>query len=94
MILQHAPGRPFFEGWEKEGLRIPPIGEEIELIRMLGARVVALTVNSAGLTPEELRAARTRLERELSLPVALPLEEGVDGLVPVIREVVRGGAGR
>jgi uncharacterized NAD-dependent epimerase/dehydratase family protein len=92
VILQHAPGRPFFEGWEKEGLRIPPIGEEIELIRMLGARVVALTLNSAGLTPEELRAARSRLERELSLPVALPLEEGVDRLVPVIREVVRGGA--
>jgi uncharacterized NAD-dependent epimerase/dehydratase family protein len=86
VVLQHAPGRVFFEGFEEEGLRIPPLSEEIELVRLLGARTIALALNSRGLTPERLRQERARLERELSLPVALPLEEGVESLVPVVAD--------
>ena len=91
VILQHAPGRAYFDGWEKERLAIPPVAEEIELIRMLGAEVVALALNGEGLSRDELGRARARLERELSVPVVLPLEEGVDRLVPVIREIAKGG---
>src|SRR6185369_7786098 len=40
VILQHAPGRTFFEGFEEEGYRIPPVAEEIALIRILGARTL------------------------------------------------------
>lgn len=86
VVLQHAPGRTFFEGYEKKGLRVPPVDEEIELIRLLGARTLALTLNGQGMTPTELRQTRDRLQRDAGIPVALPLEEGVDGLVPVIRE--------
>jgi uncharacterized NAD-dependent epimerase/dehydratase family protein len=89
VVLQHAPGRVFFEGYEEEALRIPSVAEEIELIRLLGARVLALTLNGQGLSPKELRDARARLERELSLPVALPLEDGVDAVIPAIREFLR-----
>ena len=39
VILQHAPGRRFFEGHERR-VRIPPVEEEIELIRLLGARTL------------------------------------------------------
>jgi uncharacterized NAD-dependent epimerase/dehydratase family protein len=84
VVLQHAPGRVFFEGFEEEGYRIPPVAEEIELIRLLGARTVALALNGEGLTTEELQASRRALERELQIPAALPLEEGVDALVTVI----------
>lgn len=86
VVLQHAPGRRFFEGFEKEGLRIPPIEEEIELIRLLGARTLALALNGRGMTPEALRASRADLERALGIPVALPLEDGVDGLVAVLKD--------
>jgi uncharacterized NAD-dependent epimerase/dehydratase family protein len=85
VILQHAPGRIFFEGFEEEGFRIPPIVEEIELIRLLGARTLGVALNGEGLTPEALEASRIALERDLDLPVALPLEEGVEALVPAIR---------
>jgi uncharacterized NAD-dependent epimerase/dehydratase family protein len=91
VILQHAPGRAYFDGWEKERLPIPPVAEEIELIRMLGAEVVALALNGEGLSRDELGRARARLERELSVPAVLPLEEGVDRLIPVIREVAKSG---
>jgi len=84
VVLQHAPGRIFFEGFEEEGYRIPPAAEEIELIRLLGARTLALTLNGEGLTREELRSARRELETQLGIPAVLPLEEGVDSLVPVI----------
>jgi len=84
IVLQHAPGRIFFEGFEEEGYRIPPIEEEIELIRLLGARTLALALNGHRLTREELRSARRELETQLGIPAVLPLEEGVDSLVPVI----------
>ncbi len=85
VVLQHAPGRVFFEGFEEEGFRIPPVAEEIELIRLLGARTLALALNGEGLTREELRSTRRELETELGIPAVMPLEEGVDLLVPVIR---------
>ena len=53
---------------------------------MYGASTIGLALNGEGLTPEALRAERDRLERELSIPAALPLEEGVERLVPPIRE--------
>lgn len=89
VILQHAPGRVFFEGHEEEGCRIPPVEEEIELIRLLGARTLALALNGENLTAEELRQRRRELERTLGIPAALPLEEGVDSLVPVVRDFLR-----
>jgi uncharacterized NAD-dependent epimerase/dehydratase family protein len=88
VVLQHAPGRLFFDGFEKEELRIPPIEEEIELIRLLGARTLALALNGKGMTPEELRKSGAELERSLGIPVALPLEEGVGSLVPVLERFV------
>jgi uncharacterized NAD-dependent epimerase/dehydratase family protein len=84
VVLQHAPGRVFFEGYEEEGYRIPPVAEEIELIRLLGARTLALALNGEGLSRRELRASRRDLERDLRIPTALPLEEGVETLVPII----------
>jgi uncharacterized NAD-dependent epimerase/dehydratase family protein len=84
-VLQHAPGRVFFEGFEDEGFRIPPIAEEIALIRLLGARTLGVALNGEGLTRGALEAARAALEQELEIPVALPLEEGVESLVPAIR---------
>jgi uncharacterized NAD-dependent epimerase/dehydratase family protein len=89
VILQHAPGRVFFEGHEEQGCRIPPLEDEIELLRLLGARTLALTLNGQNLTRDELRAAASNLERRFGIPAVLPLEDGVDALVPVVREHLR-----
>ena len=88
VILQHAPGRMYFDGEEALGLKIPPVESEIALIQALGARVLAITLNNEGLSPDALRTQRERLSRELALPVVLPLEEGVEALVPVARAYV------
>jgi uncharacterized NAD-dependent epimerase/dehydratase family protein len=88
VVLQHAPGRHCFDGLEDLVSVIPPVSEEIELIRMLGARTLGMALNGEGLAPEALRAERDRLEGALGIPVVLPLEDGVERLLPAIREFV------
>jgi uncharacterized NAD-dependent epimerase/dehydratase family protein len=90
VILQHAPAREFFEGLEDLGFRIPPLADEIALIASYGAKTLAVTLNGEHRTPEQLRADRDRLRAELRIPVVLPLEDGVEELVPLVRDFVAG----
>ncbi|MFN7115327.1 MAG: DUF1611 domain-containing protein [Saprospiraceae bacterium] len=85
VILHHAPGREFYEGTEEIGFKIFPIESEIELIKMYGSEVLAVTLNGEHLTLETLKAYRDDLQQKLGIPVVLPLEEGVEGLLPVIK---------
>lgn len=88
VILQHAPGRVYYDGEEELGLRIPPVSDEVDLIQRLGARVLAVTLSNERLSPVALCAEQERLARELRLPVVRPLEEGVEALVPFVREFI------
>jgi len=83
VVLQHVPFRELYDD-TKVPLR--PIESEIELIRFYGAEVLAVTLNGEGHSAEELRRAGNQLHQQLNLPVVLPLEEGVDSLVPVVRK--------
>ena len=87
VVLQHAPAREYFDELEKLGCRIPPLAEEVELIRLLGAEVWAVTLNEQGLSPDEAEAARSRIAAELGLPVYLPLRDDLSGLAARIREL-------
>lgn len=88
VVLQHAPGREFFEGYEDLGYRIPPISEEIELIRLYGARTLAVTIQGQNLSEEGLIQAQQELQQELGIPVVRPLQEGADALVPVLQQFI------
>ncbi len=85
VILQHAPGRPYFDGCEALGYRLPTVAEEIALIAMYGARVLAVTLSGEKLSDAALTAEQQRLEAELDVPVIRPLADGVEPLLPVIR---------
>lgn len=85
VVLQHAPGREFFEGYEDEGFRIPPIEEELQLISLYGARTLAVTLNGEGVPPGELEKAQKELQERLALPVVRPLEEGVGAVASAVR---------
>ena len=84
VVLQHAPGRRFFEDLEELGCRIPPLEEEIRLIRLLGAEVWAVTLNGEGLDAEREREAQSRIAEELGLPVLSPLRDGGEELAEVV----------
>ena len=84
VILQHAPGRKYFEDYDHLGCEIPPIAEEIELIRLLGSEVWAVTLHHEGLAEDELEPTRARMEEALGLPVTLPLRGDLPRLVEVV----------
>jgi uncharacterized NAD-dependent epimerase/dehydratase family protein len=83
VVLQHAPGRRCYKG--HTGWNMPSLEEEIELIRLYGARVLAVTLNSEGISAMALVDEQARLTDRLRLPVLRPLEEGVGALVPTVR---------
>jgi uncharacterized NAD-dependent epimerase/dehydratase family protein len=88
VILQHGAGREFFEGYEAQGYRIPSLESEIELIAHYGARVLAVTLNNNNATPGELIRFQQTYREKLGLPVVRALEEGLDELVPMVREYI------
>lgn len=85
VILLHAPGRMHFIDSEEGHLHIPPLEEEIQLIRLLGSEVWAIAMHEEGLTEEQAWKAKASLEAKLNLPVVLPLREGAQPLVRVIQ---------
>jgi uncharacterized NAD-dependent epimerase/dehydratase family protein len=86
VILQHAPFREYYEDLEHLNCRLPDVKDEIELVRMYGASVLAVTLNGEGGTGKELTKYRRNLAQQLNLPVVCPLEDGVESLLPIIRK--------
>ncbi len=85
VILQHAPARKYFEDFDELGCVLPPVAEELELIRLYGSEVWAVALNDQGLDPEQVEPTRARLEDELGLPVLHPLKGGMPRLVEIVR---------
>lgn len=85
VLLQHAPGREFFEDLERLQRRIPPVADEIDLIARYGATVLAICVNESKDHGIDLAAATERLRREVNVPVLHPLREEFAQIVPHVR---------
>ncbi len=88
VILQHAPGRRFYKDLLGAQAAIPPPDGDLEMIRLCGARTLALALNGEGLSAPQLAAEKERLAERFDLPVALPLEEGAATLLPAIRAFI------
>jgi len=84
VILQHAPGRRCYEDLEELGCEIPPVREEIEMIRLMGVDVWALTLHDENLDDASRRTIQKQLADELDIPVVLPLADGVTEVVDEI----------
>ena len=83
VVLQHAPARRHHDGWPD----FPIAGPEKErtLIEMLGpAKVVAVSLNHEGLTPDEVRRLGRDLEGRLGLPCCDPLLDGADRILEAL----------
>src|SRR4051794_2499123 len=71
VILQHAPGRACFRG--RVGWPLPALADEVALIRLYGAEVLAVTLSGEGLGAEQLMSAQRETAAALGLPVIRPL---------------------
>lgn len=86
VVLVHEPNRKYYDhdpAWGK----IPPVKNEIQLINCYGSEVIALMLNTNGLTAEEAISAKTSYAKELGIPVILPLEEGAETLVQTLKNL-------
>lgn len=87
VILQHAPERIYFEGREEEKIEIN-LAREIGLIQLYGGKVLALTLNTHGLTRPQADEFKRQYTQQFNIPVILPLEEGMDELTGVIKNYI------
>jgi len=87
VILQHSPAREFYKGQEHTGIKIS-LARELELIRLYGSRVLAITLNTSKLTTDEARMFRQKIAQETELPVILPLEDGMDELSDIVKAYI------
>ncbi len=88
VVLQHNPARTQYKDMEFYPAYIPDPKAEIALIAMYGAPTMALTLNTSKMTQQEAREAAAKYEKELGIPVVLPLEDGVARLVPFFRDMI------
>lgn len=82
IILQHAPARMYFDGFEK--YRIPGLEKYIRILEELsGRRVIALSLNTENMTRDQIIREKTSLESRFGIPVFDPLGK----LMSVTREI-------
>ena len=86
VILVFAPKRTYFDNEEHWG-EIPSVESEIEIIEKLGSKVIALAMNTELCTEEEAFALQSQFEKSTGLPVLLPIQEGVDKIIPVLNSL-------
>jgi uncharacterized NAD-dependent epimerase/dehydratase family protein len=54
---------------------------------MYGSAVIAVALNTEDCSEEEARDIATELEKDLNIPVLLPLQDGVGKLVPFLKKL-------
>ena len=88
VVLQHNPARKRFKGLEDYPADIPHPREEIDLIKTYGAPTVALTINTMKMNLKDAREYAEQGRKDLGIPVILPLEDGVEELLPLFKEMI------
>jgi uncharacterized NAD-dependent epimerase/dehydratase family protein len=88
VVLQHNPARKKYKGLEDYYANIADVKDEINLISIYGAPTVALTVNTSKMKESEARAWAAEKEKELGIPVILPLEDSVERLVTIFKDMI------
>lgn len=83
VVLLYAPRRKYFDNDEHWG-NIPSVESEIALIQLYGSEVIALALHTEGCTLNEAIEYQKLYEQRLSIPVLLPIEQGVDAIVPML----------
>lgn len=93
IILQHAPARKVYDGFENYPMG--SLAREIQLLELLAQKpVIALTINHEGMTRAEVAETVARYEAQYHRPTVDVLWDGCDKLVGAVRALVNGTAVR
>ena len=88
VFLQKFVQLKYFDNDEHWG-QIPSVESEIAIIQLLGSEVIAVALHTEGCSKEEALQFQQAYEKRLSIPVLLPVEQGVDKLVPVLLSLIQ-----
>jgi uncharacterized NAD-dependent epimerase/dehydratase family protein len=84
VVLQHAPARTHYDGFPRHPLH--PLETQIKAIEMLAEkRVIAVTVNHDGLSPNQARDACARIRKSTGLPTVDVLLDGPSELITALQ---------
>ena len=86
VVLIHAPKKKYFDNDPLWG-EIPSVASEIDIIEKFGATVIAVALNTSGLSKQEALSYKASYQKTLDIPVVLPLEEGVKKIVSEIKDL-------
>ena len=87
-ILQDAPGRPHLDGFP--GFPMPDPGRVIKIAELLSQRpLIGIGLNNEGLSREEVRKAKTKMEKRFNVPVEDPVVEGVAKTADAIEKLCK-----
>ncbi|RXG18338.1 putative NAD-dependent epimerase/dehydratase family protein [Leeuwenhoekiella aestuarii] len=85
VVLQHAPKRVEYDGFP--GYRLHSLKEQINAIEVIsGRKVIAVTVNHEGMTPDEIIPACEAITQETGLPAFDVLAHGSEKLIRVLQQ--------
>lgn len=88
VVLQHNPARKQYKDMDYYPAYIADPKDEVALLKMYGAETVALTINTAKMEQNDAREYAAKYEKDLGIPCILPLEDGVEKLIPVFKKLI------
>ena len=88
VILQYGPGYKYFQDLEGIRWKLGAIQDEIELVRLYGSRVIAVTLNMNEVPSDKEKELEHRLRKQLNIPVINVLKDGVDELMPLVKDFI------
>ncbi len=87
-ILQDAPGRPHLDGFPS--FPMPDPGRVIKIAKLLSQRpLIGIGLNHEGLSQQEVKKAKTKLEKRFNVPVEDPVVDGVARTADAIEELCK-----
>lgn len=86
VILQVDPMQKYYHHTE---IVMPDVMTEIQLIELLGAKVIGITLNSREVEEANQQAIKKMLAEKTGLPVCYPLEEGLGELLPTLQAILK-----
>lgn len=86
VILQHHPVRERYNNLENFPATIPDVLKDREIIKLLGADTWAITLNTSKMSAQQIEDSRADIMKRSGLPVICPMEDGVSGLVELIKQ--------
>jgi uncharacterized NAD-dependent epimerase/dehydratase family protein len=89
VILQHSPIRKQYKDMEFYPAYLPSLKDEVSLIKMYGGDTIAITINTAKMTTDDARKYAASYEQELNIPAILPLEDGLEALLPSFEKLIK-----